>query len=346
VPANDTVAVAIARERTARVVIASTAPDADVRDLVSLVRASASPAPQAFYRVAPGRWVRDGTLASIDEATVRAAVRGASLAVLHGDSAWAGATGSFAARALFLIVPPGDDARDGYVRPPPASPLQGALSGLGVDSLPPLLVSREPGDGVVALTAGATPASSFGAAILTLVDATPRRAVLAAAGWSRWRRRGGASAAAFQALIGAPLDWLAAARPRAPMPAPPPGVLRAGTAIRFARGMADTASLALVRDGDRRVHRDTLDFRGGAGDRDAVMLDAGTWRGRVGGAPIVLVVNAAGELLPRPVTVRSGPLGGVAERRTRGARAVGWLYLAAALALAAEWLLRRRAGLR
>jgi hypothetical protein len=50
--------------------------------------------------------------------------------------------------------------------------------------------------------------------------------------------------------------------------------------------------------------------------------------------------------LPLAGTVRSGLLNGEAVAVRRGARSLGWLYLATVLLLAAEWLLRRRAGLR
>ncbi len=344
VPANDTVAVAIPRDRVARVAVVSTAPDADARDLVAVVRESAGVPVRAWYRVAPGRWVADGTLAEAAEADVRDAVRTASLVVLHGDTAWAGPPATLAARALLLVVPPGEGARDAYLRPAPDSPLQPALAALALDSLPPLLVGAGVVGGATALAVAPAPDARAGTPILRVDDAAPRRAILAAAGWSRWRRRGGAAGAAFQALLGAPLDWLVAARPRSAAPVPPSGVLRAGVPLRFARGSADTATLDLVRDGDRRAVRVPLDLR--AGVAESPPLDVGTWRGRVGGAPVTLVVNAPGELLPRAATVRAGAIGGPVEARRRGARTIGWLYLAAALALAAEWLSRRRAGLR
>lgn len=344
VPANDMVGIVIRRDAASGVVLASTAPDADVRDLVAVVRQTASAPVRAYFRVAPGRWVQEGALAPVAEADVRRAIRAASLAVLHGDTAWAGPPSGFAARALLLVVPPTDGLREGYVRPAPSSPLQPALLGLDTDSLPPLLVGRAVTGGTVALTAAPTPDARLGDAIVVVREGSPRRAVIAAGGWSRWRRRGGAGSVAFQSLVGAPLDWLAAARPRGATPALPTGVVRAGVPVRIARGAADTATLDIVRDGDRRGVRASLAFVAGVADGPA--LDVGTWRGRLGGAPVVLIVNAARELLPRPATVRGGPLGGVADVRRRGARTLGWLYLAAALALAAEWLLRRRAGLR
>jgi len=59
------------------------------------------------------------------------------------------------------------------------------------------------------------------------------------------------------------------------------------------------------------------------------------------------VVNASGEMIPRRPTVKSGVFGGRASLADAPlARDLGWLYVAAILALCAEWLLRRRVGLR
>lgn len=347
-PADDSVGVVVARDDAPRVVLASTAPDGDARDLAAALRESAGAPVRAFYRLAPGRWVRDGALAPVGEDEVRRALRGASLAVLHGDTAWAGAPATLAARALLLVVPPVDVApREGYVGRPLPSPLQPALAALATESLPPLLVGAvAPRGTTVALTAAPTPADRRGTPVLVVDEGRTRRVVLAAGGWARWRRRGGASAAAAQALLGAPLDWLAAARGGAARPTLPAGVIRAGVPIPVTRGTADTATLDLVRDGDRRAVRVALRFDAGRATAAAPPLDPGTWRGRLGGAPVTLVVNAARELLPRRPTVAAGPIGGPAMPLRRGARAAGAFYLAAALALAAEWFLRRRAGLR
>ena len=75
-------------------------------------------------------------------------------------------------------------------------------------------------------------------------------------------------------------------------------------------------------------------------------LAAGIWRGTVDGSPVVIPVSASREWLPRAAVVRSAVLNGVAIAIRRGARALSWLYLATVLVIAAEWMLRRRAGLR
>jgi hypothetical protein len=65
------------------------------------------------------------------------------------------------------------------------------------------------------------------------------------------------------------------------------------------------------------------------------------------GGQTVLAVNAPRELLPRRAVMRSGAVGGSAVAgEAPSARDFGWLFVAAVLLLCAEWLLRRRAGLR
>jgi hypothetical protein len=61
----------------------------------------------------------------------------------------------------------------------------------------------------------------------------------------------------------------------------------------------------------------------------------------------VLVVNASRELLPHRPTVRSGAVGGEpALGEPPILRERGWVYAIVVLLLCAEWLQRRRVGLR
>jgi hypothetical protein len=344
-PRNDTLSVAFRRGARQRVVIVSTAPDADVRDVAAALRANVALPTDAYFRIAPGRWVRDNTLDSVDEATVRAGVRGATMAVLHGDTTAMGSPASLGTRALFLLSPPERDAPELTVRPAPTSPLQAALAGIVVESLPPLTAAFPARGGVTALNAAPGVSSAGVMPIVSATEGDVRRVVITAAGYSRWRARGGISEAAFQALVGAATDWLLGARGHAAVATPATAVVRAGAPLRWRRGALDRSVVVLTRDGDRAERRDSLVFRGAV---EALMpaLDAGVWRGTVDGAAIVIPVSASREWLPRVPTVRTGMLNGAALAIRRGARAFGWLYLASVLCLAAEWLLRRRAGLR
>lgn len=344
-PRNDTIAVAFRRGARQRVVIISTAPDADVRDVATALRANVALPTDVYFRIAPGRWLRDGTFSPIEESSVRAAVRGATLAVLHGDTTVMGSPSALGTRALLLLSPPVGDAPELLVRAAPASPLQAALAGIAVESLPPLFASSSARGGVTSLSAAPGMSASGATPIVSAIDGDVRRVLVTAAGYSRWRARGGVSEAAFQALVGGATDWLLGARGvRAAATLVLP-VQRAGTAVRWHRGGATTVAVRLVRDGDRTERRDTLRFADGA---EAVMpaLDAGVWRGVIDGTSIVVPVSASREWLPTASMLRSGTLNGEAVSVRRGARSLGWFYLASVLLLAAEWLLRRRAGLR
>jgi len=344
-PRNDTLAVAFRRGARQRVVIVSTAPDADVRDLASALRTNVAMPTDAYYRIAPGRWLREGALQPVQESQVRAAVRGATLAVLHGDTASMGLPAALGTRALLLLVPPADEARELLVRVAPPSPLQGALSGMVVESLPPLLATTAARGGVAVLTA----APGFGVVglipIATVLDGEVRRMVVTAAGYGRWRARGGVSEAAFQAFVGAATDWLLAARGRTTAPELTAPVVRTGLPLGWRRGALATSALQLTRDGDRIATRASIQFADGALGTSPP-LAAGIWRGTVDGAAVIVPVSQSREWLPRPIALRSGPLNGEARPIRRGARTLGWLYLASLLLLAAEWLLRRQAGLR
>ena len=344
-PRNDTVSVAFRRGARQRVVVVSTAPDADVRDVATALRSNVALPTDVFYRIAPGRWLRDGTMTPVDEATVRTAARGATLAVLHGDTAVIGPPGSLGTRALLLLAPPVGEAPELLVRPAPSSPLQAALGGIVLESLPPLMASTAARGGVTALSAAPNITTSGATPVVSVMDGEVRRVLVTAAGYSRWRSRGGVSEVAFQALIGGATDWLLGARGRATVATPALILQREGAPLRWRRGARPTAVVALVRDGDRASRRDTVRF-GDAAEATTPPVSAGTWRGTVDGTAIVLPISPSREWLPVRATVRSGPLNGVAVPVRRGARSFSWLYLASVLLLAAEWLLRRKAGLR
>lgn len=344
-PRNDTVGLAFRRDVRQRVVIVSTAPDADIRDVATALRANVALPTDAYFRIAPGRWLREGELMPVEESAVRAAVRGASLAVLHGDTSAVGAPASLGTRALLLLSPPGGDARELLVRTAPSSPLQGALAGMMVESLPPLLVAQPARGGLVALNAAPGTPTSGATPIVTAIDGDVRRVVVTAAGYSRWRARGGVSQVAFHALIGGATDWLLGARGRAAAATLFTPLTREGSEIRWRRGANAWSIVALTREGDRLQRRDSVVF--GANPLASMpALDAGVWRGTVDAVPVLIPVSAAKEWLPRALTVRSGVLNGEAATVRRSARTLEWLYLAGVLLLAAEWLLRRRAGLR
>jgi hypothetical protein len=107
--------------------------------------------------------------------------------------------------------------------------------------------------------------------------------------------------------------------------------------------------LTLVRRGaPARADTVTLRFAAGARVSESPGLPAGVYDVRAPGGAAVLAVNASAELLPRRPTVVAGPVGGGAPTAGEAPRVrdSGWPYAAAALVFCAEWVLRRRRGLR
>ena len=101
-PSNDTLSFALDVARGASAVFASTAPDEDARYALDVLRGTLAVPTRGYFRVAPGRWVQDGSLAAVSEDDVRRSVAEAPLAVLHGDTAIFGAPRAFTRGALAL----------------------------------------------------------------------------------------------------------------------------------------------------------------------------------------------------------------------------------------------------
>jgi hypothetical protein len=306
---------------------------------------------RAYYRVAPGAWRADGALDHVSEADVRNAVRDAPIVILHGDTTLFGPPRTATRGALLLFAPPAGDEGEWLAAAAPASPLAPALSALPFDSLPPLsvaptmprgewqgLVTREPGAG--------------GDRRVALVGwETPRRiAVLGASGFWRWRFRGGQRADAYGAFFGTLFDWLAAGRSDRRPVVPDAGVFRAGLPLRWRRGSPTdtTVSLTLVRRGSpARTDSMTLRFSESATVVESPPVPPGVYDVHSANGTSVIAVNQSVELLPRRPTVQSGRFGGRPSLADAPlARELGWLYVVAVLGLCAEWLLRRRVGMR
>ena len=348
---NDTLSLGVDVSRAAAAVFASTAPDFDAREAVAALRGVTSLPTRAYYRVAPGAWRTDGTLARVGEDEVRNAVRDAPIVILHGDTTLFGAPRSATRGALLLFAPPTTDEGEWLAAAAPASPLAAALSALPFDSLPPLSVAptlpRGEWQGLIAREPGA---GGERRVVLTGWE-TPRHiAVLGASGFWRWRFRGGQRSDAYGTLFGTLFDWLAAGRSDKRAVVPDAGVFRAGAPVRWRRG-ASTDSIvriAITRRGvPTRTDSMTLRFANGATLVESPPLQPGVYDVRTTGGGSVIAVNASAELLPRRATVTNGRIGGSPSLADAPlARDLGWLYAVVVLALCAEWLLRRRAGLR
>jgi hypothetical protein len=251
------------------------------------------------------------------------------------------------------VTPP--SAGEWYATEAPPSPLAAALSGVPWDSLPPIDVSSAADDasggpwwdGLVAARA-----RRFDRRVVVRGTATGRRMVVVqASGLWQWRFRGGVAADAYAALWGGIFDWLAAERPDARAAVPADGVLRAGDRVRWRRGpaSADSATRAVIVS--RTTGRaDTLVLRFGDGTTtETAPLAVGVYDVHTTGGPSVIVVNQSREWLPNRPVLRSGPIGGgggLFGGSGPRLRSVWWVYLVLVGALCAEWISRRRLGLR
>jgi hypothetical protein len=157
----------------------------------------------------------------------------------------------------------------------------------------------------------------------------------------------------FTALWGSIFDYLASQRSDRRAAVPDARLFRAGVPIRWRRGAAsDTeATVVLTRRGAAgpAPKRDTvhLRFAPGSGVAESPALPAGVYDASMDGGSAVVAVTASAELVPQPPRVVSGRIGGTPPRGAApSTRDTGWVYVLLLLVLCAEWLVRRRAGLR
>lgn len=347
-PANDSLSAAVDVMPGAAAVVISTSPDYDSRDLGMVLRGTLLLPTRGFHRVAPGRWREDGTLSAVTEDDVRRAAREAPLLVLHGDTTVFGDPRQLARGSLLLVAPPPDDAGEWYATGAPTSPMTTALSGSPWDSLPPLEVAALPA-GATFEVLEARRARRLERRAAAVGWERPRRTVLVgASGFWRWRFRGGAPAAAQAAFWGSVIDWLAAERADARAASPADGAVREGEPIRWRRGSAaDSAvTVVLTRRGEASDSI-TVRFPSGALFAETAPLAAGIYDVATKGGSSVLAVNRSAEVLPRRPTVQEGEIGtGEALTDAPRLRGVGWIFAVVILSLCAEWILRRKAGLR
>jgi hypothetical protein len=346
---NDTLSVVVNVSAAAGAVLASTSPDYDARDALSVLRGALALPTRGYYRIAPGAWRVEGSLTAVTEDEVRRAIHDAPLAILHGDTALFGAPRTATRGALALVAPP-SDAGEWFATGAPASPLAAALSGIAWDSLPPLEVSGTPPAGEWE-GLETRRARRFERRVAIVGSERPRRTVVvAASGFWRWRFRGGASADAYATLWGSIFDWLSGERSDQRAAAPAEGVLRAGEPVRWRRGAGPDSVVTVVlrrRGGDARVDSVTLRFASSETVAQSAPRDAGIYDVQVAGGAAVLTVNPSRELLPRRPTVRTGAVGrGASLADAPRLRSLGAAYVVLLLSLCAEWLLRRRKGLR
>lgn len=203
---NDTVRSVISISGAASVALISTSPDQDARFALALLRQTQRGAVRGYWRVAPGQWREGDALRPVSEDVVRRSLANASLVLLHGDTSFGPARAR--ARGALVLMPSVGQSEEYYATGAGDSPLRAALGDLPFDELPPLRVGT-PARGLPALLARRARRTDE-RAVVSLLDGTPRSVVVTAAGFWRWRTRGGRSAQSFDALWGSIFDWVAA----------------------------------------------------------------------------------------------------------------------------------------
>jgi hypothetical protein len=361
-------------------VIVSLQPDWEPRALLRVLGDATGLPARGYLRAGPDRFVPMGRALErnrpVDSATVRASAGGAALLVLHGLDARTDAWGrSLAATPLPVLLWPLDAAGAAAarvpVRPPEPgewyvsgevlpSPVAGDLAGARLQDLPPLSglmplegapSSAVPLDVRLAGTGPARPA--------VVLDASGgrRRAVALASGFWRWEARGGAARDAYRRLWSGVGGWLLRQDPASavaevrPERWVGPAWRRMGWWI--PSDAPDTLTLELSDSAGGLVADTTL---ASGSDAFTPPLPPGTYRYRARAGDRVLgegrfdMEARSDELLQRraapdvaPSASRAGE--GVA-RSGHPLRSGPWPYLLVLLLLCAEWIGRRRVGLR
>jgi len=356
-PRNDTLAIAIDVSPAAGAVFVSTSPDEDARYALSILRGAVALPTRAFFRVARDVWRSEETFATVSEADVRRAVATAPLVVLHGDTSVFGAPRAATHGALALVVPPAmtqPSVDEWYAASAPPSPLSSALVDLQWDSLPPIDVgdARTAGGWVGLETKRARRFDrrvAVAGGEFSSGGATRRAVVIAAGGLWRWRFRGGVAGDAYAALWGSVFDWLVGGHndSRAAVLAEP--AVREGEPIRWQRGATgdSVVTVAFTRVGAGQASSITLRFPAHAAVAESAPLAAGIYEVTARGGRSILIVNPSREWIPRRPTVTGGQTGGaiLADTAPR-LRSIGPIYILLVAVLCAEWLARRRLGLR
>jgi hypothetical protein len=240
---------------------------------------------------------------------------------------------------------------DWYPADPGASPIEGAWIGAPLDSFPPLFEVapvEARGAAWVGLEARLARHGAPRPVIVGREAGGRREVTVAADGFWRWAFAGGAGEQAYRTMVAAAVAWaLGGGEARAPA-RPREGVVPRGTPLVFEWIGAGPAVATPVRwTADSFARTDTLHFDG-AGRAEA-WLPVGVYRYRLadGAGGTAAVEPWSREWIPRApvVTTHDGPAAGRAVAR-QAARDRLWIFGLIIVALAAEWTLRRRRGLR
>ena len=374
-----TVVVQVDPEETG-VLLVSFAPDWEPRFLLPVLDQVTGLPVRGFLRTGPGRYHRmdagaAGNTAAIDEAAMERLLRRAEMVVAMGvDGSTAGLVEAATGRTARLLIFPRDGAGaagggvavggalpgEWYVDEAPPSPIAGEVDRFAGAGLPPLThvlpVVGEADGAALHLRLGG--AGESRAALILRADGRRRVGVVLARGFWRWAFRGGEPREHYRGLWAAVGGWMMADEPVAAGPGVRPArpVLQRGLrAPWFGRGYDNeqiTLTIAAA-NGDAVLDSTLTVPSGGLFTTPPLPAGAYTYTAAsaadtVGGA--FHVEAYTDEMLQRPtdaadLTMRA-PGGDAAAEGSRPLRTWPFPYLLILGAVCAEWIGRRRAGLR
>lgn len=371
-------------DKPAGVAIVSFDPDWEPRFLHPVLADALGLPVRTFLRLPNGVYLRggDGLEAGgrVDESVVRRAVAEADLLVLHGMSVaapdWAQQAANTSRRLIIfpdddgiqapLVTRPGTDA-DWYVSPDlPPSPIASLLAGIEISGLPPLtsLQPSVPHDLAWApILGGRTPRGGNTPFILAEQAGNRRFAAALGRGYWRWAFRGGAARDTYARLWGALAGWIVQEQAQVGGAAirPVERSVARGKALRWVAPGIAADSLVLQMRGPRgAVSRTVMSMQAGdtavaaapaAGhyQYDVAAYSAGQEVARAAGP--LTVESYSPEFIRRSANIAEleNPRTALAATNPQAGRALHtytWLYLILIALLSAEWVLRRRWGLR
>jgi hypothetical protein len=338
---------------TPGIVLLASPGDWDGRFLFQTLRAVGQLPLRGYTRFEAGRWRSMETLAPVAAEEVAHAARLADVLVVKGAAPEL-VRGSRARGIWYWPSGEGGETEipgEWYPIAAAASPVAGAFLAQPVDSFPPLIqitpIQPDAGEWVGLMAQ----LSRRGAErpILTGRELEGRRRVMTAAdGLWRWAFRGGSSEQSYRGLVSGTLSYLlGGADPHAARARPLRSVVPNGRPVVFEWvASGNPAPIGVGLSGAGGTRRDTLRFDGNR--RAQLWLSPGQYRYELesGGGGLVAVDEWSEEWLPHPAQLASRAAPGVSLAGVTSTRQWVWLFGLMILALSAEWLARRRLGLR